>query len=179
MKKYLILLLVIVFATSILFMGVSCKEEVLPAGEEPYEGQSGLTNTQPDDSDLFWSPDGEMVAFNSNRDGNWEIYIMNIDGSGQTNLTNNPAANDGTTFWSPDGKMITFNSHRDGNWEIYIMNADGSGQTNLTNNPADDGFPSWSPDGKIIAFQSYRDGNGEIYIMNADGSGLKRLPGME
>ena len=48
MKKYLILLLLIVFATSILFMGISCKEEVLPAVEESYEGQSGLTNSQPD-----------------------------------------------------------------------------------------------------------------------------------
>lgn len=130
MKKYLILLLVIAFAASMLFMGISCKKEVLPTGEESYEGQSGLTNSQPDDSDLFWSPDGKMVVFNSNRDGNWEIYIMNADGSEQTNLTNNPA-DDGFPSWSPDGKIIAFQSYRDGNGEIYIMNADGSGLKRL------------------------------------------------
>jgi hypothetical protein len=84
------------------------------------------------------------IAFVSNRDGNWEIYVMNADGSGVTRLTNNPA-NDLRPSWSPDGKHIAFVSNRDGNLEIYVMNADGSGQINLTNNPAEDWFPSWSP----------------------------------
>jgi hypothetical protein len=95
------------------------------------------------------------IAFASNRDGNWEIYVMNADGSGQINLTNNPA-DDGVPSWSPDGRRIAFVSNRDGNLEIYVMNADGSsGQINrLTNNPADDVVPSWSPDGRRIAFDS-------------------------
>jgi hypothetical protein len=114
------------------------------------------------------------IAFASNRDGNWEIYVMNADGSGVTRLTNNPA-DDRVPSWSPDGRRIAFDSKRDGNYEIYVMNADGSGQTNLTNNPADDYMPSWSPDGRRIAFDSKRDGNYEIYVMNADGSGVTRL----
>ena len=117
--------------------------------------------------------DGRIV-FVSDRDGNWEIYVMNADGSGRTNLTNNPAADYDST-WSPDGTKIAFISDRDGNWEIYVMNADGSGQTRLTNNPANDHGPTWSPDGAMIAFVSDRDGNKEIYIMNADGSGQMRL----
>ncbi len=69
------------------------------------------------------------------RDGNFEVYVMNVDGSGQVRLTNNPAW-DGDPTWSPDGSQIAFQSFRDGNWEIYVMNADGSGQTNVTNHPA-------------------------------------------
>jgi dipeptidyl aminopeptidase/acylaminoacyl peptidase len=109
------------------------------------------------------------IAFDSQRDGNLEVYVMNPDGSGQTNLTNNPAQ-DGYTSWSPSGTEIAFMSDRDGNPEIYVMNTDGSGQTNLSNNAAQDHFPAWSPDGTKIAFTSTRDGNFEVHVMNADGS---------
>ena len=114
------------------------------------------------------------IAFESDRDGNAEIYAMNADGSAPTRLTNNTAL-DFTPAWSADGTKIAFESTRDGNTEIYVMNADGSGQTRRTNNAASDGDPSWSPDGTKIAFQSNRDGNFEIYAMNADGSGQTRL----
>ena len=115
------------------------------------------------------------IAFTSDRDGNGEIYAMNADGSGQINLTNNPAT-DGAPSWSFDGTKIAFTSFRDGNGEVYVMNADGSGQTRLTNNPASDSGPTWSPDGTQIAFTSLRDaGNSEIDVMKADGSGQTRL----
>ncbi len=114
------------------------------------------------------------IAFVSVRDGNAEIYIMNIDGSKQTNVTNNPAHDD-LPCLSHDGTKIAFESDRDGNFEIYIMNVDGSEQRRLTNNPAVDTDPCFSPDGSRIAFTSERDGNGYIYIMNIDGSEQKRL----
>jgi len=79
------------------------------------------------------------ILFETNRDGNSEIYVMNPDGSGQTNLTNNPAW-DSFPCWSPDGTEIAFESTRDGNNEIYVMDADGSDQTNLTNHPDGDWF---------------------------------------
>ena len=122
----------------------------------------------------FPGVNGKIVFF-SDRDGNAEIYVMNADGSSQTNLTNNPAADDEFPAWSPDGSKIAFTSRRDGNAEIYVMNADGSSQTRLTNNPAADYLPAWSPDGSKIAFASSRDGNAEIYVMNADGSSQTRL----
>ena len=120
------------------------------------------------------------IAFQSYRDGNFEIYIMNADGSEPTRLTND-SADDVMPSWSPDGKKIAFQSTRDGNFEVYIMNADGSKQTRLTNNPAFDCMPSWSPDGKKIAFSSERDGHTDlyvktdVYVMNTDGSKQTRL----
>jgi hypothetical protein len=80
-----------------------------------------------DDSDTAPapSPDGTKIAFMSyKRDGNWETYLVNRDGSGLSNLTNN-AANDGLPAWSPDGRYIAFLSDRDGQWAIWVMSADG------------------------------------------------------
>src|SRR5215213_6266702 len=115
------------------------------------------------------------IAFLSYRDGNGEIYAMNADGTGQTNISNNTAS-DTDPDWSPDGTKLIFSSDRDGRIQIYIMNADGSGQMNLSNSPYNDGgSPSWSPDGTKIAFSSDRDGNQEIYVMNADGTNQTRL----
>ena len=115
-----------------------------------------------------------LLAFSSGRDGNWEVYSEAGDGSGQTNLTNNPAA-DLQPSWSPDGTKIGFASKRDGNYEIYVMNADGSSPMRLTVNTWNDLQPAWSPDGTKVAFVSYRDGNAEIYEMNPDGSGQTNL----
>src|SRR5207247_2360034 len=95
------------------------------------------------------------IAFGTHRDGNYEIYTMNADGSSQTRLTNN-AASDEEPAWSPDGAKIAFATDREGRGEIYTMNADGTSQTNITNNPGDDGGPAWSPDGTKIAFATYR-----------------------
>jgi Tol biopolymer transport system component len=152
---------------------------------------SGQTRLSTDDDDddanskdyrAEWSPDGTKIAFASYRDGNFEIYVMNAaDGSGQTNISNNPAYDFGPE-WSPDGTKIAFFSQRDDdNNDIYVMNANGSGQTRLTNNTAadaDDFGPEWSPDGTKIAFASDRDAidiHHDIYVMNANGSGQTRL----
>jgi Tol biopolymer transport system component len=116
----------------------------------------------------------DRIAFESLRDGNLEIYVMNADGTSPTRLTFNPAV-DANPAWSPDRTKIAFTSLRDGNLEIYVMNADGSNQTKLTSNPAIDDDSAWSPDGSKIAFWSSRNGNAEIYVMNADGSNQTRL----
>jgi serine/threonine-protein kinase len=73
------------------------------------------------------SPDGRRIAFMSRRDGNWEIYIVNADGSNLQRLTNDPAE-DGLPTWSPDGKLIAFVSSRGESWAIWAMTPTASGQ---------------------------------------------------
>jgi len=125
-------------------------------------------------------PNGR-IAFESNRDGNNEIYVMNPDGSVQQNLTNNKKANDVFPAWSPDGTQISFSSDRAeaGNLDVYVMNADGSGVTRLTDAPGEDRGTSWTSDGEQIIFHSARDRDAthtfDIWIMNADGSEQTKL----
>ncbi len=114
------------------------------------------------------------IAFYSNRDGDWEIFVMNADGTGVTQLTDNDGR-DGFPAWSPNGNKIVFVSDRDGDDEIFVMNADGTGVTQLTDHDDEDWIPTWSPDGKQIAFSSVRDGDYEIFVMNADGTGVTQL----
>jgi len=116
------------------------------------------------------------LVFASLADGNWNLFVMNRDGSGRTRLTSDPAM-DTTPHWSPDGTKIVFRSEVNlYNTDIFILNADGS-VTNASNDPLHDQEPYWSPDGKKITFHSSRHGpyNSEIYIMNADGSQPMRL----
>lgn len=120
------------------------------------------------------TPGPGVILFQSNRDGNAQIYVMASDGAAQTRLTNT-AANDTVPAWSADGARIVFVSERDGNPEIYVMNSDGSAQTRLTNNATGDTAPAWAPDGTHIVFVSTRDGNPEIYVMNSDGTAQTRL----
>ncbi len=137
--------------------------------------EARLTNNSAADLDIAWSPDGRKIALASNRDGNYEIYVINIGGANAVRLTNNNAA-DTQPAWSPDGKKIAFVSDREGSQTIYIMNADGGSEKRILNNPAGEQQPSWSPDGKRIAFAGNRgDGNMEIYAVDVDGSNPTRL----
>ncbi len=114
------------------------------------------------------------IAFDSDRDGDRDIYVMQADGTGLVQLTDHPG-DDGWPAWSPDGRRIAFGSDRDGDWDIYVMQADGTGLVQLTDHPGDDWWPAWSPDGRRIAFGSDRDGDRDIYVMQADGTGLVQL----
>src|SRR5205807_7753777 len=89
------------------------------------------------------------IVFQTNRDGNAEIYTMNGDGTGRVNLTRNPAE-DIQPRWSPDGKRIVYTSNRTGHDEIYSMNADGSGVSQLTFMAGINRRPSWTPAGQIL-----------------------------
>lgn len=118
------------------------------------------------------------IVFGSVRNGgNHDVFSMELDGSGQTRLTTDPAYDD-QPKWSPDSSKIAFISNRDGNFEIYTMDANGGAQTRITNNFAADGFPAWSPDGTKLAFvrgDLRNPSTFEIYVMNANGTAQTRL----
>ena len=121
-----------------------------------------------------FSPDGQSIVFASDRDGNRNIYLMNINGSDVKQLTSDES-NDYEPVFSPDGQSIIFTSERDGNKEIYSIDPETKDLNNLTNSPGDDWNPRFYPDGQKIVFQSTRDGNWEIYMMSLDGRGQKNL----
>jgi hypothetical protein len=93
-------------------------------------GETRRLTTGGGDGQPAWSPDGQRLAYISKEDGNFEIYVVNRDGSGNTRLTNTPQS-DGLPVWSPDGKLIAFRSDRDGTWAIYTMRPDGTGVTKV------------------------------------------------
>jgi hypothetical protein len=126
-------------------------------------GQNQLTATG-DAHDPVWSPDGMKIALDRSVGGNVDVWVMNADGSGLTQLTNDPAA-DFLPAWSPDGAQLAFVAARDGNNEIYRMKTDGTDQVRLTNSGPADTQPDWSPDGSRIAAVS-----GGIYTMKPDGT---------
>ena len=105
-----------------------------------------LTSNTADDAYPVISFDGSKIAFYSNVDGDYEIYVINSNGSGLTQLTSNTAGD-----WYPsisgDGSKIAFQSNVGGDLEIYVVNVDGTGLTQLTSNTAEDAYPVISFDG--------------------------------
>jgi len=142
-------------AAAALFSGLQLTaDEPGRAGEVRLAPARRLTNVK--DAYPMASPDLTRVLFQSDRTGDWEIYVVRADGTQLVRLTNS-AGPDVTPVWSPDGKRIVFAYERDaGDSEIYVMNADGSGQRRLTRQPGDDSHPHWSPDGSSIVFNSAR-----------------------
>ena len=134
------------------------------------------------------SSSGRLIAFVSEQTGNSDIYVVQTDGNGVSDLTNNPAY-DGNPVWSPDGTRIAFESDRNGKRDIFVMNPDGSGLTQLTHDSGNDilraspDLPSygvkaseaWSPDGTHILFSNDHTGQWVLSVMNSDGSGVTQL----
>ena len=133
-----------------------------------------LTRNPAEDWYPEWSPDFRKMTFTSSRDGGWDIYVMDLEGTTVTRLTHGEGWN-GRAGWSPGGKRIAFHTSRDENWEIYLMNPDGKELRNLTRSEAHERMPVWSPDGKRIAFETDRDGDSEVYVMDADGKNARNI----
>jgi TolB protein len=136
-----------------------------------------------------WTPDGTQLVFWSSRNfcdpdnergwGNYELFIVNADGSNLRKL--DTLSNSGSPSVSPDGTRVAFSTDRDdhyrdkpGTWDIWTMNLDGSNQTRLTNFAGDETEPDWSPDGKRIVFHADRD-NGGLFTMSPDGTDVHHI----
>lgn len=115
------------------------------------------------------------IAFVSDRDGNNNVFVMNVDGNAVTRLTGHGASESFPSI-SPDGVDVLFDSDREGSAEIYIMRATNGGEKlRLTHNDVSDSDATWSPSGQFVAFVSARNGNDEIYIMDLEGQGETNL----
>jgi len=101
-----------------------------------------------------WSPDGRFLVYCAERDGEYDIYRIPVEGGQETQLTTAPGLNDGPEY-TPDGKYIYFNSVRSGRMQIWRMQPDGGGQEQMTGDGFNDWFPHISPDGKRAVFISY------------------------
>ncbi len=135
-----------------------------------------LTSGVVDDRSPCWSPDGKLIAFQ--RD--WQVWVMNADGSGQRQLTKGPHKS-GFPTWSPDGKLIAFHSNRrsgldvskGGNWDLWLMDKDGELAKLIAGDKGNEEFPYWSPDGQKLSFHYRRMGPGhEVYVIDLDGKEL-------
>ncbi len=110
-----------------------------------------------------YSPDGNRIAFESDRAGNDGIWVCDADGSNMVELYSQAGTLAGSPRWSPDGERIAFDSNAAGNMDIYVIQSNGGKPVQLTTDPADDEIPSWSADGKWVYFASRRSGRFEVW----------------
>ena len=130
------------------------------------------------------SPAGNQVIYESNADGNLELYLLDLAGVNLTELTPEDIepkritfneTDDGSPTFFPDGKRIMFVSSRNEVNQLYTIGIDGQNETHFNPNRYDCYNPTVSPDGKTIAYVSARDGDWEIYLIDADGKNERRI----
>ncbi len=148
----------------------------------PVSSQTGISNGSPDavvsttreDSRGAWSPDSAMVAFNSDRAGEMNIWLYSLADSSSRQLTTGHGG-DFQPNWSPDAKRIAFFSSRSGSPNIWEVEVASGALRRLTSNSVVNVNPFYSPDGSLLAYQSDEGGRLEVWVMSADGSNPRRL----
>jgi Tol biopolymer transport system component len=98
------------------------------------------------------SPDGRWLVFDSDRNGNADLYVMPVTGGEARQLTTD-SANHYSPHWSPDGRQIAFHSLRNGNRDIYTVGFDGTGLHRWTSSADQELDPTWSPDGRSLLYE--------------------------
>jgi TolB protein len=127
-------------------------------------------------TNAIWSPDGQKIAFSSDRDGNYEIYVMNADGTNPVRLTSDPA-NDWAGSWSPDASRIAFTRawHNPDSCQIFVMKSDGSNTAQITHDSFCVSNPAWAPAGDRIAFARAGSPPYGMFLMNPNGAGMTQI----
>jgi len=133
-----------------------------------------LTNTSAANFRPAWSPDGKTIAFQSNRDGPYHLYVMDADGGNVRQLTSGDV-DDRHPAWSPDGRSIAVDSGNDARREIWRIDVASRARTQITRLNAVTSLPSWSPDGTRISFYVYRSGEMDLWTIGPDGAGAARM----
>jgi Tol biopolymer transport system component/tRNA A-37 threonylcarbamoyl transferase component Bud32 len=113
------------------------------------------------------SRDGKWLAYDSNLNGNQDIYKMPVGGGEPEQLTSDPS-DDFLPAWSPDGREIAFYYWKNGNRDLTLMMADGSRFQELTHDPASESYPDWSPDGLRLVYTSEQTGRGELFVISRE-----------
>jgi TolB protein len=136
--------------------------------------QRNLTRTDNvEEGGAAWSPDGLSLAYYSNRNGSFDLFISDVHGSAVRQMTFSPA-DELMPDWSPDGRYLAFSSGGDDQADIYVLQVVQELLYQLTNTATYNLSPDWLPDGRLV-FSSNREGNFEIYLMNSDSTGVQRL----
>ncbi len=120
---------------------------------------------------LAVSPDGRRLAFDSDRSGNQDVYVIPATGGDPVQVTTD-LSDDFMSSWSPSGQELAFYSNREGSRRLYVMPADGGTPTAVVALPRDQRYPAWSPDGASLVFSSNETGAQELYVVsrNSDSS---------
>lgn len=146
-------------------------------GRTSGEAQQAIATTR-EDSRGAWSPDGNMIAFNSDRSGAMNIWIATIQDGSVRQLTKG-VGGDFQPNWSPDASHIVFFSSRAGNADIWIVDVSSGELRQLTKNPSLDINPFYSSSGDHIAYQSDLTGRLEPWVTKADGSDQHSIANLE
>ncbi len=143
-----------------------------------------LTDTESSNLRPTWSPDGKRIAYQSNRDGTYHIYVMDADGANTKQISSGDSIDDRHPAWGPDGRTIAVDSGDQTHREIWLIDVASQKRTQVTRTGALASFPSWSPDGKRLAFYVYRTngattgdffGTMDVYTSGRDGSGTVQM----
>jgi eukaryotic-like serine/threonine-protein kinase len=134
--------------------------------QPPARGELFISSTQYNGVPRY-SPDGQEIAFISNRSGSFELWVAKADGSSPVQLTSFGGPLVGIMSWSPDGQSIAFHARPEGQADLFVIPAAGGSPKRLTFDPTDDTGPSYSHDGRWLYFASERTGRDEIWKMPA------------
>ncbi|HEV2216361.1 MAG TPA: DPP IV N-terminal domain-containing protein [Candidatus Dormibacteraeota bacterium] len=132
------------------------------------------------DSGPAWSPSGDLIAFSSDRERAYDIYVVGLDGADPRQLTHHAMDGGFGTYprWSPDGTRLAFNDANSAGTgsEVYVVMLDGSAPVQITNDPHSiwEAWPDWSPDSRWIAFARAGEGQ-QLFAVHPDGTGQVQL----
>jgi len=142
-------------------------------------GERQLTSQTGQDMNARFSPSGQKLAYNSNRTGDNEVWLLDLATGEEMNLTNHAASSDKLPDWSPDGREILFVSDREGTFQLWAMNAEGGASRRVSDQTVTaqkyEGFPRWSPDGERIGYLAPSDGRTALWVADKDGGNPRPL----